>query len=358
MNYILNRVLIATASLGVLHCGGSDDMPTPMPIDVVLMDATTPLSLSIEPQDLVLNSVDDAIEVSVVGITETENRIDVTLDSALELRLDNRAVASLSTVDETRQILRPLARGQTRLVARLGDLEAEVPVRVNVCRPLAPVLEASTLVVNVDRAVVPIEVGSGYALEISGPAGLQRVNDTSTSSTVVIDIPVGAQNRRHRVAFTAIDLECQGRSSPSFLELTHDTIGPRVQIEFPTRSTNLRDDTTARVFGRVGDTLTGADALAVTINGVEASVTAGLGTNGRFAVPSIPLESDEIVVVARDGAGNETVLTQAVQRFGGDVSDFVVDVLQPMMPNGPVGSVLSESLRAVVRDQQGNPVAD
>ena len=359
-----NYAVAAMVAVAMLHCGDAVEEPPEMPAEIVLPDATTPQTLKIDPADLVFDDAADATEIRVLGVAESGDALDVTLDSSLELRLENSAVASLTTLDETRRVVRPLTKGRTRLIARLGSLETEVPVRVDVCRPTAPVLEQRTLLVDQPVAQVGVQLAAGLELEVSGPAGLLRIPPTSTStmtvstSTVVaVAIPVDQLNRRHRVTFTAIDLECDGRSSQSFLDVTHDSVGPRVQLEFPTRSANLRDRMTTNVFGRVGDTLTGLAGLSVTVNGVDASVTAGQGANGRFAVMNVPIDSDEIVVVARDGAGNETRTVQAVRRSDA-LGDFIIDAVQSSMQSGAAGARLANPLEVVVRDLQGAVVAD
>ena len=100
--------------------------------------------------------------------------------------------------------------------------------------------------------------------------------------------------------------------------MTNDTSPPELFIDFPAAGRRDHHRVHDDVAGRVGDNLSGFMGLNVTVNGVEADVDVGIGPNGTFFVPSVPLESPGqptmITATAADEFGNSVTRTIEVQR--------------------------------------------
>lgn len=113
-----------------------------------------------------------------------------------------------------------------------------------------------------------------------------------------------ALNSDNTIFFTSIALSGE-RSAPRATVVTNDCQAPTVFIDAPAEGREVTTET-VDVAGRVGDVLSGFLGLSVQVNGVEAIVDVGIGTNGTFLATKVPLAlgENEIRVIATDRLGN------------------------------------------------------
>src|SRR5262249_21764594 len=91
-------------------------------------------------------------------------------------------------------------------------------------------------------------------------------------------------------------------SPPVPLDVIQDSEAPFVIIDFPPAGETITTSS-IDVSGRVSDRHSGFQGLAVDVNGIPAIVDVGIGTNGTFVVPSVPLGGSgtiDLVATSRD----------------------------------------------------------
>jgi hypothetical protein len=140
------------------------------------------------------------------------------------------------------------------------------------------------------------------------------VTALSTDGTFDLDAPL-APNRVNDLYVTAI-APCGARSAPITVFVTQDSTPPVVRIDFPPDGAEFTTET-VDVSGRVSDVLSGYQGLEVLVNGQPAAVDVGIGTNGTFFLPDLPLPdagSLQIEAVAADGLGNTSADAITVSR--------------------------------------------
>ncbi|MBS0198027.1 MAG: Ig-like domain-containing protein [Planctomycetes bacterium] len=152
-------------------------------------------------------------------------------------------------------------------------------------------------------------------VEVLSPTGMVVSAEPGPDGAFAVSAPLAA-NRNNALFVTGIS-ECGTRGSPVSGMVIQDMNGPSVYIEFP--ADNARPtDATVDVAGRIGDLLSGFMGLTVRVNGVAANVNVGIGTNGSFFAPAVPLnpigQNTIIEAVATDRVGNTTTRRVTVVR--------------------------------------------
>ena len=104
------------------------------------------------------------------------------------------------------------------------------------------------------------------------------------------------------------------RSNPETLQVVSDTTGPTLNVQYPRPGESLVG-TTTDILGIVADALSGvgcargSGCLSVSVNGIPADVTSGIGTTGTFVARGVALSpgsTNVLSIVATDGVGNAT----------------------------------------------------
>lgn len=181
--------------------------------------------------------------------------------------------------------------------------------------PPAPQLDAHVTMTNTRSVVVSGTAQPGSSVEVSGPNGIFTVS--ARRGTFSADVPL-TENHVNHVFFTAINSDCDDeRSAPTPTAITHDAQPPSLFIDFPPSEAELTTEV-IDVAGRVGDVLGGYLGLTVSVNGIDAIVNVGIGTNGTFVAGDVPLNLGEntLIVTAIDALGNTVDESITVTRVG------------------------------------------
>jgi hypothetical protein len=190
-----------------------------------------------------------------------------------------------------------------------------------------PAMTAETSLLVTGSGVTPFGTvrveGGADELEVSAAADGSFMADVDLSldaiQTLLVSQLSGAQ---------------QSPSTPH--EVVQDGSPPTVIIDFPAADAVLGSDSTS-VSGRVGDLLSGFTGLAVTVNGLDAEVNVGVGTNGSFSVADVPLTqgaATELLVTASDALGNSAQTSIDVTHEVGNGAS-----LDPVSGDGQTGGV-------------------
>ena len=151
-------------------------------------------------------------------------------------------------------------------------------------------------------------------------------------------------------------------SAPLGVSITHDAQAPNLFIDFPAANTQITTASTD-VAGRVGDTLSGFTGMTVTVvvNGrppVPALVDIGIGPNGTFFAPGLPLDLGEniIAVTALDGLGNGVEKQITVTRPEIPAGTPQMHVLSGNGQSAPIHAALPQPIRVEVVSAKGAPL--
>ena len=159
-------------------------------------------------------------------------------------------------------------------------------------------------------------------VEVVGPAGFAVAPVVADAFTVQVGL---GTNQLNKLFFTA--LAPGGTPSAAVVaEVTQDLQPPSVFIDFPPAGAQITT-ATVDVAGRVSDLLSGFQGLAVDVNGLPAAVDVGIGTNGTFFLPALPLDPSlptVITAVATDFLGNAKSAQITVQKVAASGPTMVV----------------------------------
>lgn len=179
--------------------------------------------------------------------------------------------------------------------------------------PIIPALEAVESPTNADRVTLRGSVTRpGSDLRIEGGAATLQVTVPARTFAIEVELNLNAVNH-----LFVTELRVDGTTSPAVpINVVQDGEIPDVHIDFPPAGAVLTTDT-IDVSGRVSDRHSGFNGLRVDINGIEAVVDVGIGTNGTFIATGVPLGPGgtvELVAVASDILGNASSTSISVER--------------------------------------------
>lgn len=143
---------------------------------------------------------------------------------------------------------------------------------------------------------------------------------------------------------------------PAAVSITNDQLPPSLFIDFPADGAELTKEV-IDVAGRVGDLLSGFMGLTVLVNGVQAVVDVGIGNNGTFLAPGVPLVvgPNVITAVAIDALGNKITKEIMVTRVEISPDAPRMHVTSGNERIGQVGSLLGQPIVVQVTHPDGEP---
>ena len=230
------------------------------------------------------------------------------------------------------------------------------PPRIGIIPP-APVLDPHTQITNDEVVTITGTAQQGSDVEVFGPEGLLIVPVVGDSFSADVLL---SPNQANHLTFTAIS-SCDGsRSAPVTTRVTQDGEAPSLFVDFPSDGAEITTATTD-VAGRVGDLLSGFMGLTVTVNGVPAIVDVGIGNNGTFFAPSVPLTVAEptlISVSATDELGNLTNRAITVTHVEIEPGTPRMVVVSGNRQEAPIQTVLVDPILVRVTKGDGTPFAN
>lgn len=180
---------------------------------------------------------------------------------------------------------------------------------------------------------------SQSSFQFSGTApGAAQVFAHSPVGTTTVAVANGAfavtvallPNAVNTVYFTAAPPAGAAHpSAPAPTSIVVDAEPPVAAIQVPSDGLVTYADSIT-VAGTISDSLSGADGMFVSLGSIEGVVNLGIGTNGTFVIPEVPLSlgiPTNLTVTAADGLGNFT--------------NTSVTVTRATPPNGPWLAVVS-----------------
>ena len=189
-----------------------------------------------------------------------------------------------------------------------------------------------------------VEVASSVETVVTTASG-----DGSWSTSVRL-----IENSVNRIFVTAIDAAGR-RSAPTVVIITHDAESPFVAVDAPHDGAET-SASSVTFAGRVGDRLSGALGLAVTIDGQTANVVSGVGTNGTFDRPnvSVSLGPNTFTIIATDSLGNRVIRRVTVTRVLPEVPHL--EEVSGASQTGGVGQTLPQPLVVRLVSAEGAPL--
>ncbi|HYO14985.1 MAG TPA: hypothetical protein VE685_17465, partial [Thermoanaerobaculia bacterium] len=168
--------------------------------------------------------------------------------------------------------------------------------------PVTPVLDTYTAATAADAVTLTGTSRRAVTLEVSAPTGVLSVPVASGAFRAEVPLRADSLNQIFLTGISAAGV----RSAPAAAAITQDGQAPHLFVDYPSEGSLLANDA-VDVAGRVGDMLSGRLGLAVSVNGVPASVGLGVGSDGTFVARGVPLRSGEPTVLtatATDALGN------------------------------------------------------
>jgi len=170
---------------------------------------------------------------------------------------------------------------------------------------LRPAVALHPVTSPTNAAAVTLSGATAGAIAVRVVGGLQTV--TAATSACRFSVPVPLKPDVVNQLFVTGIFGAGIPSAPLPVTVIQDQSPPVLFIDFPAAGAVVTTATTD-VTGRVGDTLSGFQGLLVDVNGMEAEVDVGIGTNGSFFAAGLPLAlgANSLTVEARDALGNTT----------------------------------------------------
>lgn len=195
----------------------------------------------------------------------------------------------------------------------------------------------------------------GLTIEIA--RRFELVGTTTVNPEGQFSIPVVLEpNTTSQFFITAMNEV--GDKSPSIpLQVTQDSQPPALFIDFP-EQTALVSTATTTIAGRVSDLLSGFMGLTVTVNGQQANVDEGIGTNGTFERTEVPLNigDNSFTVVATDAVGNQQTKQYQITRI--IPSGPRLEIISGNNQSEMMRTILNDPLLVRLSEENGTPVAD
>lgn len=245
----------------------------------------------------------------------------------------------------------------TDIVDALFIAQLTVGLRAALGLVAAPVLDPHPLVTSDTNITITGTTRPGSTVEVIGPNGPFVVPAGGGAFSADVPFSPLGLNRTSQIFFTTIST-CGSCSSPTATTITQDAQPPALSIDSPTNGANL---TTAgvTVAGRVGDTLSGFMGLSVKVNGINAIVDPGIGSNGTFVAQNVPLTlgvPTTISATATDELGNSVTKAVSVTRVDVGMDTPIIEVASGDMQTATIGELLDTPIVARVRRGDGSPV--
>ncbi len=212
---------------------------------------------------------------------------------------------------------------------------------------LSPTASTSTTITGVS-----LELGSSILVE-GGAQSVEVPVEADQTFEVPVDLNPNANN--HLFVTEIFD---DGTSSPIVgVEVIQDGTPPTLFIDFPLDGAELTTET-SDVAGRVSDLLSGFMGLTVTVNGIEAVVDIGIGTNGTFFAESVPLLQGQPTLVQSigvDGVGNSASAAVTVTLVEVDEGAPFMTAISGNGQNGLVDTQLALPIIVQLLKGDGSP---
>ena len=247
---------------------------------------------------------------------------------------------------------------ENKLVVELnGALGDGISVRINATLvPRAPILDPHPDATSDPEIVLTGTADFAEAVEILTPTDLFLVDVIDDAFSAPVELE---ENRVNQISFTAITRNDE-RSPPTSTSIVQDSEAPSLFIDFPADGAAVTTVTTD-VAGRVSDMLSGFMGLTVFVNGIEAIVDVGIGTNGTFFaedVPLLPGAETTIEAIATDALGNHGASQITVTQVEIPPDAPRMETISGNGQTQQVDTLLPEALTVRVTDAFGTPFAD
>ncbi len=219
--------------------------------------------------------------------------------------------------------------------------------------PQAPTLDPYTPSTTADSVTITGTVLQASVLEVAGLTTVQAITLPSDGTfTVLVAL---SPNRANQIFFTGINAT-GARSAPATATVIQDEQAPSLQIQFPGDLAEITTPSTD-VAGIVGDLLSGFDGLDVTVNGATAEVDIGIGTNGTFFLPALPLAlgANTISASATDILGNTVTRNITVTRVEVAAGSPTMEVVSGNAQRAQIHDLLADPIVVRVLDGNGDP---
>ncbi len=192
-------------------------------------------------------------------------------------------------------------------------------------------------------------------IEVRAPSGDLTVAVVDGSFSVNVPLE---PNRNNPIFLTAVSPSGE-RSAPLALDIIQDQQAPDLFIDFPTDGATVSTATTD-VAGRIGDLLSGFMGLAVTVNGVPATIDIGIGTNGTFFLSNVPLSLGVptlVEAIATDELGNQATQQISVTRVAVGPGETELIAVSGNTQSAEVKSFVPSPAIVRLVDEVGTPLA-
>ena len=236
--------------------------------------------------------------------------------------------------------------GELRAPAPAPVLKGSAPTPAPTIEPVATLTSETSIVLRGDAPFAD-------RIEVASPAGVFAAPVLDGRYEVAVGLGLNRANRLDVVAISA----CGVRSAPTRVVVRQDQEPPEAFIDFPSDGAEIEAETTD-VAGRVGDRIAGFDGLRVLVNGREAEVDIGIGTNGTFFLEALALSPNaptEIVVEASDALGNTRERRITVQRVEIPPDAPQMAIAGGNAQQGPVRTILPEPISVRMLRGDGTP---
>ncbi len=261
-------------------------------------------------------------------------------------------LSSFATAQTVHVGSKSTGRGQVKPIA-LGDvLEGQQPT------PSGPKVDSDLVIspTSKDTGIVYGVVSVPDSM-VRVQGGLATVEVFATNGDFAAEVPLHL-NQVNTLYVTELFSDGSASSVVS-VEIVQDGQAPKLFIDFPPDGAELTS-TKTDVAGRVSDLLSGFMGLEVKVNGIDADVDIGIGTNGTFLAQGVPLD-----------ASGETLITAYAVDAVGNVRSTEIAVAATSIPEGApfmepiggndqvgvIGEVLPSPLMVKVFRGDGSPFA-
>ena len=230
---------------------------------------------------------------------------------------------------------------------------ATTPVLSGIRPTPVPVLDAYPVLVTQEIVTLTGTAMGAAQVRVVGPEDVYVADVVGDRFSVDVELPTDFV---HTVSVSALS-ECGTASSAATAKITRDTSGPMINIDFPALGQDITTDAVT-VLGRVGDALSGAMGITVTVNGLPAEVSSTGGNNGTFVAMGVPLTmgSQQITIVATDMLGNSRSRSQIVTRVEVPQGTPIIEVVGGDGQAGPVLGELVMPLSVKLTRPDGMPM--